>query len=83
MVDHKKRGVEVWAIFEISRGVEEFSGSRGMRIYGCWQIFRIQGGWPMSDNDNFQGGSDPQGHYAIGNISETAISGTESDLGHH
>ena len=37
----------------------------------------------MSDNDNFQGGSDPQGHYAIGNISETEISGTESDLGHH
>ena len=24
-------------------GVEEFSGSRGMRIYGGWHIFRIQG----------------------------------------
>ena len=32
--------------FEISRegGVEEFSRSRGMRICGGWQIFRIQGG---------------------------------------
>ena len=53
--------------FKISRGVEEFSGSRrGMRIYMGWQIFRIQGGWPMSDNDIFQGGSDPRGHYDIG-----------------
>ena len=33
-----------------------------MRLYGLWQIFRIQGGWPMSDNGIFQGGSDPRGH---------------------
>ena len=26
---------------------------------GGWQIFRIQGGWPMSDNDIFQGGFRP------------------------
>ena len=39
-------------------------GEFGKRIYGGWQIFRIQGGWPMSDNEIFQWGFRPWGHYA-------------------
>ena len=48
------------AIFEISRGVEEFSGSRGMRIYAGLVNFQDPGGWPMSDNDIFQGVQNPE-----------------------
>ena len=37
MVNHEKFGN-----FRNFKGIEEFSRSRGMRIYGGWQIFRIQ-----------------------------------------
>ena len=30
---------------------------------GKISVSRGGGGWPMLDNDIFQGGSDPQGHY--------------------
>ena len=33
-------GGRVWAIFEISKGVEEFSGSTGMRICGGLENFQ-------------------------------------------
>ena len=29
-------------------GLRNFQDTGGKRIYGGWQIFRIQGGWPMS-----------------------------------
>ena len=46
------------------KGVEEFSGSRGMRIYGRLTNFQYpREGWPMSDNNIFQGGSDLRRHY--------------------
>ena len=42
------------------KGVEEFSGSRGMRIYGRLTNFQYpREGWPMSDNNIFQGGFRP------------------------
>ena len=36
-----------------------------MRIDGGRGLANFQdpGGWPMSDNDIFQGGSDPRGHF--------------------
>ena len=41
----------------------DFQDPGWMRIYGGWQIFRIQGGWFMSDNEIFHVGSDPRRHY--------------------
>ena len=29
-------------------------------LKGGWQIFKIQGGWPMSDNEIFQGVQNPE-----------------------
>ena len=47
---------KVQAIFEISRGVEEFARSRPQGDEDLWGLANFQDpeGWPMSDNDIFQ-----------------------------
>ena len=50
-------GGEVRAILEISRGggLRDFQDPEGMRIYEELANFQDPAGWPMSDNDIFQG----------------------------